>query len=45
MGETRDSLMSQAQSVADDTMQKVQNVAQKAVGSAEQEVQQEGLTS
>jgi gas vesicle protein len=44
MGETRDSLMSQAQSVAEDTMQKVQNVAQEAKGAAHQEAQEQGLT-
>lgn len=44
MGETRDTLVSQAQSVAQDTMQKVQNVAQEAKGAAQQEAQEQGLS-
>jgi ElaB/YqjD/DUF883 family membrane-anchored ribosome-binding protein len=44
MGEARDTLVSQAQSVAQDTMQKVQNVAQEAKGAAQQEAQEQGLS-
>lgn len=44
MGETRDTLVSQAQSMAQDTMQKMQSVAQEAKGAAQQEAQEQGLS-
>jgi ElaB/YqjD/DUF883 family membrane-anchored ribosome-binding protein len=43
MGEARDNLMDKAQQTAQDTVQKVQSVAQEAVGAAKQEVQNQGL--
>ena len=41
MGETRDSLVDQAQQTVQETAQKVQSVAQEAVGAAKEEAQQQ----
>lgn len=43
LGPARESLTGQAQQVAQDTAQKVQNVAQEAVGAAKQEAKKENL--
>jgi ElaB/YqjD/DUF883 family membrane-anchored ribosome-binding protein len=45
MGETRDQVLDQAQSMAQDTMDKVQKVADKAQHVAQHEANQQGLTS
>lgn len=45
LGETRDQLVDKAQAAAQDTMQKVQQVAGKAQDAAEQEAKQQGLTN
>ena len=44
LGEARDKLVDKAQQVAHDTMQKVQNVAQEAGRTAQQEAQNQGLS-
>ena len=43
MGEARDSLIRKAQSVAEDTQHKVQNVAEEAKSAAQQEVKDQHL--
>ncbi len=45
MGETRDSVLEQAKSKAQDTMQRAEHVAEEAQSAAKQEAQNQGLSS
>jgi ElaB/YqjD/DUF883 family membrane-anchored ribosome-binding protein len=45
MGPTRDTLVDKAQTAAQDTMQKMQSVAQEATGAAQQEAKEQGPSS
>jgi hypothetical protein len=45
LGPSRDTLVDKAQTVAQDTMQKMQSVAQEATGAAQQEAKEQGLSS